>query len=1539
MRDIAIVGMGCRFPGASDLDGYWRLLESGVRQFRSVPPGRWDHSRYFDPTDHRASGKAYTDQVAYLEEVDRFDAVHYRMAPRRVRWMDPQHRLLLDVSREAIQDAGWERRPYDKTNTGVYFALSVSDFVQLSPGVNGMADAYALPGSLLNMAAATVSQYYDLGGPSFTLDSACSSGLTALAEAVTALRAGICTEALVGAAFLNLVPLSLIGFSRVGALSAAGVCRPFDRRADGFVLGEGVGAVLLRPLDDAVAAGDRVYAVIRGIGCSNDGTAEGPMTPREDGQVRAMARAYQESGVSARTVGLIEAHGTATLVGDRVEMSSLTRIREDAAQDGDQDVPAERCYLSSVKSLIGHSTTASGMASLIKSALALHHREIPPQPATEIEESLGLDRAGLRLPDTLTPWETDGATPRRAAINSFGFGGTNVHVVLEEAPTAAAARTTIRVEPRGVTSDGEHPAEVPELFQFSAGSLELLQAHLERVLRLSIEDPSMSPAALAATLAGRSLLRARVAIVAASRAELHDRMRQAINALAEGRTGILGDGMYATGKAVRQADRRVALVYPGQGSQRPGMLHDLYERYPAFRDAADHLDELVETTAGFSPLRAVYGDGAFSPDGEKRLTGTDVCQPTLGVLEVAATRLAESCGLTPHVTLGHSVGEFPAAATAGIISPADTVRMMAERGAAMRDAEGKRPGGMMAVQVADGDIESLTAGIAKLWPACYNHPRQTVLAGTPAALRELAKRCAAQDIRTQSLAVSNAFHTPLLDGVRDRIAATVEPPTLEPPTHTFVSCVAGEVCDSPDAMRELWKRHASTPVRFAQSVVAAYETGARVFVQVVGGASLLSTIRHNLSDREGCQYVALSDDAPDDGRAFLNGLAHLTTLGIDIDATAVTDHRQALLGLPVSPLLNRSYPTPSWTDDETPHAPRLDGESGATKPGLPDAVPSAPSEELPMNNLTTILHEQIAQQSQLFRDQLALLRDAAPAGAREAVPAAPSPAVPAVAAVAAVAPQSAPAPTPAPESAPGGQYAEVKDTVYRQVARISAFPVDQFTGYELLVQELGFDSLMITELITALRRTWPQLVGVASGLPKRPTITEMVAAIASSLGIPAEPAARAEIPAPAPAPALAADGTAPETAIQPENGLAGLVEVATHDAGIAELGRNPYFLTHESNSRDTTRIAGRELLSFSSYNYLGLSGHPYINDSVYDAIRQYGTSVSASRFLSGDRPLHHELESELSTLLGTDDAIVMVSGHATNVSVIGHLLGRDDLVVHDELAHDSILQGCTLSGATRRPFAHNDPAALDAILTRHREHHRRCLVVIEGVYSMDGDIADLPAIVDVKQRHGALLMVDEAHSIGVAGPHGGGIGDHFDIDRSLVEMWSGTLSKSLASCGGYVAGNRTLVDYLKYNVPGFVYSVGITPGNTAAALAAIQVMRKEPERLSRLAANSEMFLRLATQAGVNTGTSKNSPVIPCIVGDSERCLALSHRLFDRGISVNPIIYPGVPEELARLRFFVTSEHTPEQIERTVAVLAEELAGLGVPKTMRSMATA
>jgi len=369
---------------------------------------------------------------------------------------------------------------------------------------------------------------------------------------------------------------------------------------------------------------------------------------------------------------------------------------------------------------------------------------------------------------------------------------------------------------------------------------------------------------------------------------------------------------------------------------------------------------------------------------------------------------------------------------------------------------------------------------------------------------------------------------------------------------------------------------------------------------------------------------------------------------------------------------------------------------------------------------------------------------------------------------------------------------------------------------------------------------------------------------------------------------------------------------------------NPYFQSHEGVAGSRTMIGNREYLNFSSYDYLGLNGHPEVNEAAVAAVARYGTSVSASRLVAGERPIHREFEKAIADFVGVEDSIVMVSGHATNVTTIGHLLGPKDLVLYDALIHNSVTEGARLSGATRRTFPHNDYDALEEMLVQTRDRAERVMIVVEGLYSMDGDMPDLPRLLSIKRRFDAWLMVDEAHSLGVLGAAGRGLAEHFDVDPNEVEIWMGTLSKTLCGCGGYIAGSSALIEYLKLSVPGFLYSVGM-PGPTAAAsLACLKLLEREPDRVARVRENGHRFVERAKARGLDVGPSAGYSVVPVIVGDSVNAALLSQRLHDRGINALPIIFPAVAEKAARLRFFITAAHTAADIDAAVDATAEAL---------------
>jgi 8-amino-7-oxononanoate synthase len=458
---------------------------------------------------------------------------------------------------------------------------------------------------------------------------------------------------------------------------------------------------------------------------------------------------------------------------------------------------------------------------------------------------------------------------------------------------------------------------------------------------------------------------------------------------------------------------------------------------------------------------------------------------------------------------------------------------------------------------------------------------------------------------------------------------------------------------------------------------------------------------------------------------------------------------------------------------------------------------------------------------------------------------------------------------------------------------------------------LGLDSLQRVDLVAKLEKTFAGRLPDAA-FSQAQTLADLVQAVQKYL----IDAPRFDVPA----------GQIPpehyDVARFPEYG-----ELKRQERLLLAVGDNPYFRVDQGGAGSAPCVDGRPLVNFSVYDYVGLAHDPEVAAAAKAAIDRYGTSAGASRLVSGEKQVHRDLEQALAAFLATPAAIVFVSGHATNVTTIGHLLGPDDLIFHDMLAHNSIVQGAMLAGATRRAFAHNDWQSLDSLLADVRPRHRRVLIAIEGVYSMDGDFPELPRFVELRRKHKTLLLVDDAHSLGTMGATGRGLGEHWGVARSDVDLWMGTLSKSLASCGGFIAGSTELVEYLKYTAPGFVYSVGLPPPSAAASLAALTVLQREPRRVARLRELATLFLTLARERGLDTGLAAGTPVVPVIVGSSVKALRLSHALFDRGINVQPILYPAVPDRSARLRFFITTNHSEAHIRATVGAVADELATL------------
>lgn len=2144
---IAIVGIGARFAKAKNLQEFWELSLAGEHTFEPVPADRWDHSSFFD-ANPRSRDKSYAPTGAWVDEVQTFPAIALQMPPRRAEVMDPQQRLALEVALAAIEDSGRQADDLPR-NTGVYMGVTAVEYRVLSSGrlmaqmmVSGAfgrapedpevqkaiaasvenlvaARPYSAPGVLANMVAATVTQELRLRGPSFTTDAACASSLVAMDSAMKALRDGSIDVALAGGVYLCVTPEHHVAFSRIGAISKSGVCRPFDQRADGFVQGDGCGILMMKRLEDAERDGDRIYAVVHGIGSNNDGGSAGPMAPVKEGQIDVVERAWADAGVEPTALGYVETHGTGTLVGDYTEFEGLSAAL--AAKMG-----SARAGLGSSKANFGHTMSAAGVCGVIRAVLAIHHGVVPPMANFESPKpDLPLTGSPFFIPKEATPW-TDKA--RLACVSSFGFGGTNVHVVLGN--TASIPRDDVG----SILPD---ISKIENLVNQAQSELVLMSAPDETTLRYLADltgravarDPHATLAGLARLWARKRRQAHRLAVVASSKDDL-------VAKLAAFGRGEFPKGV-SYGVAPEQAPK-VAFLFPGQGAQRVGMIRGIKDRFaPAARALAEM--DLASAEVMDRPVsHYLYPETSGRTIGPEaalaELTETHITQPALFAVGCALTEVLRAVHVLPRVVAGHSVGEFTAAAAAGVTSAADGLKWCARRGQGMQRhiAEGGDKGAMAAWVSDRKQAES------HLVPGCVianaNHPRQVVVSGATEAVAAANAKARAAGVEVTELRVSHAFHSPIFEAMD--LSADISKIEFLEGRVKVASCIADHAYDDAATARDVYTRHARSPVLWTDALARCQEAGADLFLQVGAGGPLLSFVRGTLP---GVPAISLAGKEDDDGGAsLLEGLGQLFVHGVEVDPTSITapaplpsvppvilprerywvlgDHpvdplqlstrgggkvkadqapkvaptarterievkadtkevdplvdivyaavakasaypRAALkgsmklgddlgfdsmmvadlaeelrkniagfVGIPQELLINAPTiddilafaKSPAATaqkvaaDDDAPlaafvprwvTAPLMDygvaavgnlkvaiaGEaslaeglvraghslvtpdqaelivfvagSGAPVSAVLSGEVSAPDQAkdlialldaaaarggahvlvlakaddpwaealagvvrsaarewndkilkvlwsnspLPTDILISELSSFDRSVDVLYRDGIRHIAGTAAAPSETTWKAAPGEVVvitggtrgigrkladrlaqdgAEVVLVGRSAPEGtlpervrfvaadvtdkaalmtalaglgtttlvhsagllADGPLGTVDAAVGraARTVKVDGLVYAiqasgptlnrvlalgswagrfgnraqahyaaanagMAAIVASLParivgvtaefgpwadsdmvrsipaaiaaqmradgvdfVGNEAGLAALMQDLGRTSSATVihgrnvpavvrtgkRVMTLATATHPFLKDHAVPSEKGPVPVFPIASAASFIaetanvstpfevrdltlfqgiavfgatdpltlectvrGDAAEirqgdkraPSYKATVceaqafdvppalhggeapslplarfyggltfhgkllqgitridgvgegfihgrvktsgpsswiiphalggqgrwaidplafdsamqlaayvawvryqragtpvgfarfvqlqPWPAPGSEVIAEarfaagdsdrlesdlvfrdihsgevialayGVAAdmkkvehaEAAVEPAfeakaewtdpSRWKGYKDLAMRLHAVSAMGlKNPYFDVHQGTARNTSQIDGREVINFSSYNYIGLSGDERVIAEVFDAIKKYGTSVSASRVASGERPFHRDLEAGLAKAHGCDDALVMAGGHATNVNTIGHIFNNKDLILHDELIHDSCIQGIKLSGAARRSFKHEDIADLERQLKELRRHYEKVLILVEGVYSMDGDITNLPEYVRLKKQYATMLMVDEAHSFGTVGRRGCGVGELFGMDdpdsperaqyglvRSDVDIWMGTMSKSLSSMGGWVAGRKELITYLRYTTPGFVFAAGIPPALGQAALSSLNYMLAEPERVAQLKHNCKRFYELLHERGIDTGPARGeSPVIPVITGDSMWALKLSERLLDLGVSsssiaagekgpginAKPIIFPAVANDAARLRFFMTSLHTEEQLVYTADAIKRTL---------------
>lgn len=901
IEPIAIIGMGCRFPGAANPAQFWQLLRSGADIAKEIPSARWAIDDYYDP-DPNALGKMYVRKGYFLDDVDQFDPHFFNLAPREAAAVDPQQRLLLEVSWETLENANLPPLRLANSQTGIFLSTFWDDYsAQRLYTVDPVAiDRYSILSNTRSMIGGRLAHLLGVHGPNVLIDTACSASLTALHLACQSLRAGECDLALAGGVYLLLSPGTTIGLCQMGALSADGRSKAFNRSADGFGQGEGCGMVLLKRLSDACADGDNILALLRGSAINHDGHSRTVTTPNGRAHEMLLRQTIRQAGVTPQQVQYIEAHGTGTELGDPIEVFAIAD-----AYCVDRQTPLA---IGSVKSNIGHLNAAAGIAGLLKVVLALQHGELPPTlHIDQLNPRIPWQKLAITVPTTVTPWPSDG-TPRLAGVSSFGLSGSNAHLILEEAPFLLPQPDKVVKTDR----DRTH-----HLLPISAVTPDALRAQAQRYSDYLRQQPTIALADVCHTAAtGRQHFAHRLALVVTSNNEAVQQLTTLVQAATE-----LGGNKWPP---------KVAFLFTGQGSQYVGMGRELYASSPTFRGVLDRCDAILQEYLGESLLAVLYPETieAGNLAVYNRLDDTTYTQPALFALEYALAMLWQSWGIQPDLLIGHSVGELAAACVAGVFSLEDGLRLIAARGHLMSALP--QDGEMLSVMADEAVVRQAIAPYSsEVSIAAVNSPRSIVIAGKRTALLEIQANWVKTGVKVRKLKVSHAFHSPLMEPMLaafHQVASTI---TYHKPKRRLIANLTGKVAGDEIATPDYWVRHIREAVRFSDGVTTLQQQGCTIFLEIGPKPTLLGMAQamqewETVGSRSAppvvpslssCLFLPSLREGQSDWRQMLTSLGELYVQGVPIDWQGFDqDYARQKVTLPTYPFQRQRY----WVDVARP---------------------------------------------------------------------------------------------------------------------------------------------------------------------------------------------------------------------------------------------------------------------------------------------------------------------------------------------------------------------------------------------------------------------------------------------------------------------------------------------------------------------------------------------------------------------------------------------------------------------------------------------